>query len=1732
MNIEIDNSKEAAIDSKSWENPGSKFYDKICYDMNALKEAYLQVGEVHNDGRAKTSFSRSGCKYPHHSINKEGKLVLNIAGVKAAYSRVKQMGLFKGKIKEHLVKHYKELDIYNDSTMVSDEKINENFNFIESALGIEEDVESTYIESGESIEELEDWIYEASHNDVSEFMEKSQGKLKRCYIIGFDVNTGDEIAVQFTLEPENIVGISDKRLFGRGKNILYNSDYYRSLDNSIKERIAKIDKDEMFKKGLETAKRNIRKLGLVDFESNKGKVEKIFKKNGTQLQSCKLVPMFSDNVNDILEKISKSKKYNKLPTKEILESDVFKNEIKKLANNENNYEEYKIGTIEADKSYKTTKLLWDYDLFLSYKFSPVLRGYTTPGKGEDPETIKNYFLDNIYKDNDKDNTKDKTYEKESSFLCKTSDTSTFDDLYNLFESICSISSSWGSKCIDISYIVETYNYSFDPRSNEYNKDIEALYLETVFGNLEGELLEQYNSNILVEMNDLLYSDIMDESDKYIEERSHGKLKFDFRIGWDYNTGHQIKVVYSLNNINITDIGDFYYGKKVGVTKDSHMDYTKKHIRSKGNGDHQSKGQKVLKIIDLVTNKSLNQVTLLNPFCKGLNTRNKSQTKEDLEAARNYADNVNPSCKTILKVNTIDNSPSYKSTVFNKFDTTVGGKDHRFHHIATAEQEKNLRGWKGHNIQPDRLYIYDYDDPRGFTWYRNPNYKQALFELKVRAADSEDFIDALKRRSDVDTNPEVSKALRIEYNNLKIVKSDIAKLTDKNFNKSELQNVMKKYRESVDTDINEDLQYCYRVGINESTGEKVAIQFIADKPIDDINDMKSFRESYKALSVLSIFTESGELMNEVNLLPITSNKLLDSTSIVESYKVGFPGGEYKYKSQKLSWDINKIEFNDKKYEMLNDYMEERQLSFDNVNEFIDYLYDSCNNMIEEINRDISRYNKLGESLYEYDECPGFNFISDERFSLYHVIAENKLSLYSEILLLEFFEKYGNDNLTEYYPPLNMEAVFENYQKQHDKYEYESSSNEIKKIYKDNKDIEKIWFVKSDDGVDNCCIKVKGYDKPMRGRSAMLSIKEENDTMYTLCRYSNKEYEFPGGGWNKDEYSLDAAIRELHEETLTNARRVKRYGTLIEYNNRPKEWVRNHVNENEWWYGYYSIIYVGKYNGEFSGKIRKRDRETGFEWIKIDDVINKIPKEYKEALSSYINNHMSESYTFESKDTDGKNFLKSFIINTLSESSIDEFVNFIKEWNAGGFKDTGYWHHSKQQKIDSILINNILKELIDDKNEELSKKLIKCKNILQNQNILEYSDNFFTGISIGENVLTYYEYLKQISFNNRFYKNGQINVVRNALVECGFPAHTIEMLESSEYNFMKCVDEYLFYMECQYPGLMESKVLTESIDHKIEEFSNIMNIIGTQEDDGNRIYKYGMIVAPDYNLESMTLGSYTKDPLIINFRESDHECYDNELSLNTFMEDGEDDSSSNTEEFKGNQNEEPPSIDEVDKDDTSSEDVMDEPVNDEQSQEEEDSSTEEPSEEIQSEEEQPEDSNDEPSEEEPTEEVKEEPKSLPKQTDQKEVNKNGVRRKKLYIAFIEWCKEYNNKNTFGSIFDKDIFHNVYPFVPEPCRYFYRLANPILCVLAGDLTFFQVSELRKLNKDNKHLSDMMIFAATKEDLRVFNNKDKKVYKAFVDENNEIKLDKVLGNTFDTYIQTMIGKGDILNAPLEENE
>jgi uridine kinase len=147
------------------------------------------------------------------------------------------------------------------------------------------------------------------------------------------------------------------------------------------------------------------------------------------------------------------------------------------------------------------------------------------------------------------------------------------------------------------------------------------------------------------------------------------------------------------------------------------------------------------------------------------------------------------------------------------------------------------------------------------------------------------------------------------------------------------------------------------------------------------------------------------------------------------------------------------------------------------------------------------------------------------------------------------------------------------------------------------------------------------------------------------------------------------------------------------------------------------------------------------------------------------------------------------------------------------------------------------------------------------------------------------------------------------------------------------------------------------------------------------------------------------------------------------------------------------------------------------------------------------------------------TMPKQTDADEEPKNGVARKALYIAFIEYAKSIRPKNTFGSFFDKDGFRVTYPFVPDKLRYFYRLANPLLCVLDNELTFFASSELGKVNKDNPQRANRFIFAAQSDSVIAYSVQGAMVEKVTEEALKANKPGEQLANGFDKYLEQLTG-------------
>lgn len=127
---------------------------------------------------------------------------------------------------------------------------------------------------------------------------------------------------------------------------------------------------------------------------------------------------------------------------------------------------------------------------------------------------------------------------------------------------------------------------------------------------------------------------MFEKCEAIEEASHGKLKFDFRMAYDANNNHRLKIVYGLDGIKVTKTGH------LGQDKDT----IEKTIKKTGQLDHQSYGQKVLAIIDMETGEKLKTATMKPVY--------------------NYGDQA----PTTITVGQVDNTPSFKATFWPK-----GGK---------------------------------------------------------------------------------------------------------------------------------------------------------------------------------------------------------------------------------------------------------------------------------------------------------------------------------------------------------------------------------------------------------------------------------------------------------------------------------------------------------------------------------------------------------------------------------------------------------------------------------------------------------------------------------------------------------------------------------------------------------------------------------------------------------------------------------------------------------------------------------------------------------------------------------------------------------------------------------------------------------------------------------------------------------------------------------------------------
>ncbi|MBR6289274.1 MAG: NUDIX domain-containing protein [Acholeplasmatales bacterium] len=264
---------------------------------------------------------------------------------------------------------------------------------------------------------------------------------------------------------------------------------------------------------------------------------------------------------------------------------------------------------------------------------------------------------------------------------------------------------------------------------------------------------------------------------------------------------------------------------------------------------------------------------------------------------------------------------------------------------------------------------------------------------------------------------------------------------------------------------------------------------------------------------------------------------------------------------------------------------------------------------------------------------------------------------------------------------------------------SDKNRFSKYYHPKKEstneagnISNVRFITALDGSINACLDIEGYDHPFRARSSMLILRFENYKPKIYLKYGedDKEYHAPGGGWNEGESSMDAAIREAKEECFMNVSDVKYEGTRLEYYEEVRQWVKDNVpDEDKWWYGYYSEIFVGKYESDYSGNVDSMDKDpfiNSGEWYDFEEIKSKIYPEYAQAVENYLSTTVNESYT--EKDIRG---LLTEDNNYLDLGDKIMFFGEATDRNNAQLKKLLYMSRIKNRKELLVKLNEVKKSI---------------------------------------------------------------------------------------------------------------------------------------------------------------------------------------------------------------------------------------------------------------------------------------------------------------------------------------------------------------------------------------------------------------------------------------------------------
>lgn len=299
--IEIDNSKDSAIKSGSWSNPGAAFLNKLLKAKNhtsLVKEAYAKI-----DGDPSGNLSINDVGYPHHEI-KDGKLVLSVPGVNAAYKRARQQGE-SGSIMSHIQEHRKTLELDKEVDHVSFNKeefaksfsmtANELWSLLDNACR-----EEKYKEEGSNYQYSRYSMWDHDDNYIYAFDRKED----KTVAIPYSISNGKAILDFKNIKPAKqkwVISDEADNMLNFVKGIL--SDDFLRLESEYQEKIFALEnkKNEL-----------VAKFSALEAEVNTLKAEKeevIMKVSALENEKAEFVEKITTLEN---EKVEFTEKINTL----------------------------------------------------------------------------------------------------------------------------------------------------------------------------------------------------------------------------------------------------------------------------------------------------------------------------------------------------------------------------------------------------------------------------------------------------------------------------------------------------------------------------------------------------------------------------------------------------------------------------------------------------------------------------------------------------------------------------------------------------------------------------------------------------------------------------------------------------------------------------------------------------------------------------------------------------------------------------------------------------------------------------------------------------------------------------------------------------------------------------------------------------------------------------------------------------------------------------------------------------------------------------------------------------------------------------------------------------------------------------------------------------------------------------------------------------------------------------